>query len=103
MDRDQCHRVVGLDVYVFAGSMLSRHRSGRIRLAMTPDASGATLAAAMRANLAAGAIVHTDGWRGYRRLSRLGYHHRPRSQLAARASGEDIDQILPRVHRVIST
>ncbi len=41
-------------------------------------------------------------WRGYRGLDKLGYHHQPRSQRAARAHGEDIDEILPRVHRVIS-
>lgn len=77
-------------------------RSGRVRLATVVNASAATIEQFMHANVVAGAIVHTDGWRGYRPLSRLGYQHRPRSQLAARASGEDLDQILPHVHRVIS-
>jgi transposase-like protein len=56
----------------------------------------------VRENVLAGATVHTDGWRGYRPLPRHGYDHRPHSQLAARASGANIDEILPRVHRVIS-
>jgi transposase-like protein len=77
-------------------------RSGRVRMAVTPDASGATIQQFMRENVAAGAIVHTDGWRGYRPLTRSGYDHRPRSQLATRAAGADIKDVLPRVHRVIS-
>lgn len=57
------------------------------------------------ANLAAATrhiTVHTDAWRGYRGLDKLGYDHQPRSQRAAHAHGEDIDEILPQVHRVIS-
>ncbi len=76
--------------------------SGRVRLAVVPDASGPTLTGFVRANITAGAIVHTDGFRGYRPLPSHGYQHRPHSQLAARAAGVDIDEILPRVHRVIS-
>jgi hypothetical protein len=41
------------------------------------------------------ASVHTDGWKGYDRLSRLGYDHRPRWQTTA-PKGE---QLLPRAHR----
>ena len=46
--------------------------------------------------------MHTDGWQGYKRLARLGFDHQPRSQRAHRLLGEDPDEILPRVHRVIS-
>src|SRR4051794_16174629 len=49
-----------------------------------------------------GAVVHTDGWNGYRRLRTLGYNHRPRSQRTAGVPAADLDEILPRVHRVIS-
>jgi transposase-like protein len=76
--------------------------SGRVRLAVIDDASAATLSGFVRANVAAGSTVHTDGWKGYRGLGRSGYDHQPRSQRAARALGEDVDDILPRVHRVIS-
>jgi transposase-like protein len=76
--------------------------SGRVRMAVIADASGATLTGFVRANVTAGATVHTDAWRGYRPLSRLGYDHRPRSQRATRAMGEEVNDILPRVHRVIS-
>src|SRR5665811_370295 len=44
----------------------------------------------------------TDGWSGYARLSKLGYTHEPRSQRAAKARGEDIDHLLPGVHRIAS-
>jgi hypothetical protein len=46
--------------------------------------------------------VHIDAWPPYQRLASKGYRHRPRSQRASRAAGEDPAEILPRVHRVIS-
>ena len=46
--------------------------------------------------------MHTDGWQGYKRLSRLGFDHQPRSQRAHRLLGADPGEILLRVHRVIS-
>jgi hypothetical protein len=73
--------------------------SGRLRLAPVPDASGPTLQAFVYATVAPGAIVHTDGWRSYKKIARHGYEHRPRSQRTARP--ED-DPILPRAHRAIS-
>ena len=56
----------------------------------------------MRANVATGATVHTDAWKGYLPLAEFGYDHQPRNQRAARRRGDDPDEILPRVHRVIS-
>jgi hypothetical protein len=41
--------------------------------------------------------IGTDGWQGYRRLSRLGYDHRPSSQRRSPAG-----DWLPRAHRSIS-
>jgi transposase-like protein len=66
------------------------------------DASGATLAGFVHDNVAAGATVHTDAWKGYQSPSGLGYDHQPRNQSAARRRGADPDEILPRVHRSIS-
>jgi ISXO2-like transposase domain len=54
------------------------------------------------ASVVAGTTGSHDGWQGYKRLARLGYDHQPRSQGAHRLLGEDPDEILPRVHRVIS-
>jgi transposase-like protein len=76
--------------------------SGRVRMRPVDDASADTLCGFVQATIATGAIVHTDGWQGYRRLARLNYDHQPRSQRASRLLGEGADDILPRVHRVIS-
>ncbi len=56
----------------------------------------------VREAVEAGAVVHTDGWNSYRRLAKLGYDHRPRTQRPGRVAADDLDEILPRVHRVIS-
>jgi len=71
--------------------------SGRLRLAVLKDASGDSLGAFIKATTAAGAVVHTDAWRGYRGVGKLGYDHRPRRHV--RAPG---DQLLPRAHRAVS-
>jgi hypothetical protein len=71
--------------------------SGRLRLAVLADASGRSLGAFAKSTTARGAIVHTDGWTGYLGLTKLGYDHRRRSQLA-----EPGEQLLPRAHRAVS-
>ena len=71
--------------------------SGRLRLAVLPDASKRSLSAFAQATTAPAAIVHTDGWRGYDGLSELGYDHRRRSQMA-----QPGEQLLPRAHRAVS-
>lgn len=71
--------------------------SGRLRLAVLPDASGRSLGAFAQATTARGTVVHTDAWSGYRALPKLGYEHRARSQRA-----EPGEQLLPRAHRAVS-
>jgi transposase-like protein len=95
-------RARGAKALVAVGVEVRGAGSGRVRMAVIADASASALTGFVRDNVAAGATVHTDAWKGYRPLSRLGYDHQPRSQRAARARGEDIDEILPRVHRAIS-
>jgi transposase-like protein len=72
--------------------------SGRLRLAPLADASKPTLGKFVAATTAPGAIVHTDGWKGYGCLAAEGYDHRPRSQRA----GIGEEPYLPRAHRAIS-
>jgi transposase-like protein len=72
--------------------------SGRLRLAVLPDASGPSLAAFAKATTEPGAVVHTDGLQSYRGLSKLGYEHRRRAQTSAQPG----EQLLPRAHRAIS-
>jgi transposase-like protein len=71
--------------------------SGRLRLGVLRDASGRSLGGFLKGTTAPGAIVHTDGWRGYAGLRQLGYDHRPRSQRA-----EPGERLLPRAHRAVS-
>ena len=75
---------------------------GRVRMKLIDDASAQTLCGFVTQVAASGSSVHTDGWQGYKRLSRLGYDHQRRSQLQHLRDGGDPDDILPRVHRVIS-
>jgi transposase-like protein len=76
--------------------------SGRVRMQVVEDASTATLTGFVCDVVEPGAVVHTDGWNSYRRLAKLGYDHRPRTQRPGRVAADDLDDILPRVHRVIS-
>lgn len=75
---------------------------GRCRMAPVADASGAALEAFVTDSVEPGTRVVTDGWMGYHGLSKLGYNHERRSQRAARAAGEDPNQLLPGPHRVAS-
>ncbi len=72
--------------------------SGRLRLAVLPDAAGPSLLAFTQASTAPGSIVHTDGLQSYRTLSKHGYDHRRRPQDSAKPG----EQLLPRAHRAIS-
>jgi transposase-like protein len=76
-----------------------RPGSGRLRLRVLPDASQDTLTRWVRTLVAAGAIVHTDGWPGYGKLVGSGYDHRPRPQ---RRDHADAQKLLPRAHRAAS-
>ena len=76
--------------------------SGRIRMQVIPDASGPTLYNFVHETVAPDAVVHTDGWGPYVLLAKKGYDHRPRSQRAAKRTG-DTEPVMPRVHRAIST
>lgn len=75
---------------------------GRCRMRIIPDASGETLHGFITDAIAPGTTVITDGWSGYLGIDALGYQHDRRSQRAARARGEDIDGLLPGVHRIAS-
>ena len=72
---------------------------GRIRMRQLDAASAENLQAFLKDSVAAGSIVHTDGWPGYAGLESKGYVHEvtmrgPRPQAASK--------LMPRVHRVIS-
>lgn len=75
---------------------------GRCRMAPLQDATAATLRTFIQDNVEPGSIIVTDGWNGYRPISRHGYSHQRHSQRAARARGDNPGNLLPGVHRVAS-
>jgi transposase-like protein/ribosomal protein L37AE/L43A len=83
-------------VLVVAAVEVRGKGSGRVRLQAVLDASGASLAGFVQANVESGAVVLTDGWQGYAPLSGMGYRHRPRTQAGPKRDSK----MLPRIHRV---
>ena len=74
---------------------------GRLRLAVVPDASQATLTAFIERTVKRGSTIASDAWSGYGGLAASGYDHEPLSQSALKRAGLDPDAV-PGVHRVIS-
>ena len=72
---------------------------GRVRMRQIPDASAGSLERFVKDSIAAGSIVHTDGWPGYAGLDANGYIHTV-SVLKGRLAAASLH--LPRVHRVSS-
>jgi len=72
-------------------------RIGRIRLVRVPNASAESLEGAVSQSIIPGSIVSTDDWKGYSKLSRLGYVHK-----VVRKTAEVGDNLLPYCHRVAS-
>lgn len=70
---------------------------GRIRLRRIDDLSKATLHGFIAENVEPGSVVRTDGLPAYRGLA--GYRHVP---VVVTGSGHSADELLPRVHMVIS-
>lgn len=73
-------------------------RIGRVRLVRVPNASAASLYAAIGQSVESGSTIRTDDWRGYRALGRKGYVHQTIRAFMAPV-GEDP---LPLVGRVAS-
>jgi transposase-like protein len=73
-------RELGARALVVGAVKVRGRASGRVRLRVVPDASAASLAGFVKANVASGTIVITDGWQGYAPLSGMGYRHRPKTQ-----------------------
>lgn len=73
---------------------------GRIRMRQIPDASAASLIPFIEEDsVAAGSLVHTDGWQGYSPLKGKSFQH----QITyLKGKPETASELLPRVHLVIS-
>ncbi len=71
---------------------------GRIRLARIPDGSAVSLHRFIQGAVMPGSSIHTDGWKPYQGLDRLGYRHE-----VSKLQGQPVNaatELLPRVHRV---
>ena len=75
---------------------------GRCRMGLLGDVSAESLVPFVRCHVEAGSLVVTDAWKGYLPVAKAGFDHASRSQRAARKAGEDLDALLPGVHRVVS-
>ena len=73
------------------------HKIGRIRMRCIPDVTRATLRGFIAEAIEPGSVVRTDGFSAYRGLQ--GYRHEP---VVVTGSGKTADELLPRVHRVVS-
>ena len=83
---------------VFIAAEVRGHKIGRIRLSHIPDVSGATLERAISDVVTVGAIIRTDGWKGYNSVTASGYKHE-----VAVESADELDDIkLSKCHLVIS-
>lgn len=72
---------------------------GRIRFRQIPNASATTLNRFLLESVAPGSVIHTDGWKGYRKVDSLGFLHEVTVLKGKKAKASDL---LPRVHLVIS-
>lgn len=72
---------------------------GRIRLRRISDVSANSLVPFVRDVVHPDAVVLTDGWQGYKPLTREGYTH---SATNIKASGDPAHVVMPGVHRVAS-
>ena len=72
---------------------------GRVRMRHVPDASGDSLLSFVRDVVTPGAVVRTDGWRGYNGLPDQGY---TRKIAVLSSSGDPAHVSMPGVHRVAS-
>lgn len=72
---------------------------GRIRLRRIKDVSAESLLPFVQASVVPGAIIHTDGWKGYAGLTAVGFKH-PVTVISDAADPAHV--VMPRVHIVAS-
>lgn len=74
---------------------------GRIRLRTVPAATRQSLHQFVEDSIEPGSVIHTDGWRAYSGIDKLGYEHK-RTVLIREKEKNAASKLLPRVHRVAS-
>ena len=87
-------RQLGDKALIVVAAQADGNRIGRIRLRAIPDASAESLHPFVKECIEPGSTVHTDGWKGYHGLDRLGYDH---EVTVLRGRLKDAGKLLPRV------
>lgn len=72
---------------------------GRIRFRQIPNGSAPNLNRFLQESVAPGSVIHTDGWKGYRKVGSIGFEH---EVTVLKGRREEASELLPRVHLVIS-
>ena len=72
---------------------------GRIRFRQIPNGSAPTLNRFLLESVTPGSVIHTDGWKGYRKVGSIGFEH---EVTVLKGRKEEASELLPRVHLVIS-
>jgi len=75
-----------------------KHKPGRVRMSVIPDASGESLESFVVNNIEQGSTIITDGWRGYSFLGTSDFHH---TKILKKDLVDD-EKLLPRVHMIVS-
>jgi transposase-like protein len=88
-------------IVIIAIEVLSPKGFGRLRMRRIADCSEASLTPFIVEAVEPGAVVATDGWKGYSssKLIKAGYKHSPTN---ISASGDPAHVVMPAVHRVAS-
>jgi hypothetical protein len=71
----KCGRGAAGKILIVVIAEVKDNKIGRIRLSCVPDASAPNLQGAVKEGVAPGTTVCTDGWPGYKGLSKIGYEH----------------------------
>lgn len=84
-------------------AQIDGQKTGRIRLQKISDRSGPVLQGFVERHIKPGSTVVTDGLNSYCGVEKRGYIHKPmRKPYFWEDEGGDVDELLPRVHRVAS-
>ena len=83
---------------VIAVEVNDKHKPGRVRMSVIPDASGKSLESFIIDHIEKGSTVITDGWKGYSSVESCGYQH---TRILKKELDDD-EKLLPRVHMIVS-
>ena len=88
-------------VIVFVAVEKRADRSGRVRLAVVPDFKHTTMVQFVRANVAPGSTVYTDGLKGWDGVQTAGVRHVARTQPNKTALRRGVPSVVPLADRAI--